>query len=172
MKVTHFFIFLFIFSISLFVLLKPTANIQKIQGNIAQLEIEDFTLYKMDKTGVLSVVSGSMGRQYIDHYEIQNVHYIENKNQVGEHLYSDNGVFKGNIAYLDTNVRYFKEDGLSFESNHAIYNTKNSYLYIPDSFTLTQNQNVVYGHELHYDSVSGQIKAEKINANYDIEEKK
>lgn len=172
MKITHFFIFLFLFSVSLFVFLQPQSYTQNSDENIPQLEIEDFTLYEIDKFGVQNVVSGTIGRQYIKHYEVQNVHYIENKNKMGEHLYADNGIFKTDIAYLNDNVRYFREDGLSFESDHAVYNTKKEFLYVPDKFVLTQNENIIYGSELYYYSLSGKMYANKINANYYIEEKK
>lgn len=171
MRITHFFIFLFLFSVLLFIFLQPQSYVQNTDENVPQLEIEDFTLYEMDKRGVKSVVSGTVGRQYIKHYEVQNVHYIENKNKTGEHLYADNGIFKAEIAYLNDNVRYFREDGLSFESDHAVYNTNKELLYVPNKFVLTQNENVIYGSELHYYSVSGKIDAKAIKANYYIEEK-
>ena len=171
MKLTHFFIFLLLFSISLFVFLQPQSYAQNTDENVPQLEIEDFTLYEIDKIGVQSVVSGTIGRQYIKHYEVQNVHYIENKNKMGEHLYADSGIFKLDTAYLNDNVRYFREDGLSFESDHAVYNTEKELLYVPDKFVLTQNENIIYGSELHYNSLSGDMDAKKIDANYYIEEK-
>lgn len=159
-----------LFSLSLFVFLEPE-KIDKVSGEvIAQLEIEDFTLYEIDENGVTSVVSGSDAKQYVSHYEVENAHYIENKNKLGEHLYADHARFEKDIAYLNDNVRYFREDGLSFESDKAIYNTKKEVLYVPDSFVLTQNENVVYGKELHYNSKTGKIKAEEIDANYYIAE--
>jgi len=172
MKLTHFFIMMLGLSFSLFVFLKPEA-LDKFNGEtIAQLEIEDFTLYEIDKTGVTSVVSGSIAKQYKTHYEVENAHYIENKNKLGEHLYADHARFEKDIAYLNDNVRYFREDGLSFESDKAVYNTKKENLYVPDKFVLTQNENVVYGKELHYYSKTGKIKAESIEANYYIIEDK
>jgi len=155
-----------------FVFLQPQDYAQNTDENVPQLEIEDFTLYEMNKVGVKSVVSGTAAMQYIKHYEVQNVHYIENKNKLSEHLYADSGIFKTDIAYLNDNVRYFREDGLSFESDHAVYNTKKEFLYVPENFVLTQNENVVYGSELHYNSLSGNIDAKKVKANYYIQEKK
>jgi len=168
MKVTHFFILMLGFSLSLFVFLRPEQLAKPSGEVVAQLEIEDFTLYKIDKNGVTSVVSGSEAKQYVSHYEVQNAHYIENKNKLGEHLYADHARFEKDIAYLNDNVRYFREDGLSFESDKAIYNTKKELLYVPENFVLTQNENVVYGKELHYNSKTGKMQAEKIDANYYI----
>ncbi len=136
------------------------------------MEIEDFTLYEMSKAGVESVVSGTIGRQYTSHYEVENAHYIENKNKLGEHLYADKGRFEKDIVYLNENVRYFREDGLSFESDHAVYNTKKEHLYVPEKFILTQNENIIYGSELHYFSKTGIINAQNIDASYYTEDKK
>ena len=172
MRLTHFFIFIFMFSISLFVFLQPEQSFNQEQEKVPQLEIEDFTLYEIDVTGVQSVVNGTIGRQYPNHYEVENAHYIENKNKMGEHLYADNGKFEKDVAYLDTNVRYFREDGLSFESDFAVYNTKEENLYVPKAFVLTQNENIIYGRELHYSSLTGDIRAQTIDANYYIQEKK
>lgn len=172
MKITHFFIFLFLFSLSLFVFLKPESYMQSSTMNVPQLEISDFTLYELDTSGVKSIVNGTTGRQYTAHYEVQNVHYIENENKLGEHLYADNGIFKGDIAYLNDNVRYFREDGLSFESDYAVYNTNKEHLFVPSKFVLTQNENVIYGKDLNYYSVTGKINAKNINANYYIEDEK
>jgi len=171
MKLTHFFVLLLLFSISLFVFLKPQ-ELSHLNGKeIAQLEIEDFIVYELTKKGVESVLSGTIGRQYSAYYEVENVHYIENKNRLDEHLYADRGRFEKNIAYLNDNVRYFREDGLSFESSKAIYDTKKELLHVPTSFILTQNENVVYGNELHYNTKTGKIRAQNIDASYYIEDK-
>ena len=156
----------------MFVFLKPQDYNKATDAQVAQLEIEDFTLYKLDEVGVQSVVSGTIGRQYVSYYEVQNTHYIENTNKLGQHLYSDKGRFEKDIAYLDDNVRYFREDGLSFESDHAVYDTEKELLYVPEKFILTQNENIVYGSELHYDSKTGEVSAQEVDANYYMEEKK
>lgn len=172
MKITHFFVLLFVFSLSLLILLKPQEYQKAGNGKIPQMEIEDFTLYELNKEGVKSVVSGTLGRQYKTYYEVENAHYVENKNRLGEHLYADKGKFEKNIAYLNDNVRYFREDGLSFESDHAIYDTSKELLYVPKRFILTQNENIIYGNELHYNAKNGKITAQQIDANYYLEEKK
>lgn len=172
MKLTHFFFILFLFSMALLVFLKPQSYKNILEENVAQLEIEDFTLYEIDKNGVQSVVSGTIGWQYESHYEVQKAHFVQNKNKLGEHIYADKGVFEEHTAYLDENVRYFREDGLSFESDHAVYNTKKDQLSVPDKFILTQNKNVIYGSDLHYNSQTGHMRADQIEANYFLEEKK
>ena len=156
---------------SIFIFLEPQSYAQNADENVPRLEIEDFTLYEINTQGVQSVVSGTLGRQYISHYEVENSHYIQNKNHLGEHLYADKGVFEKDTAYLNDNVRYFREDGLSFESDHAVYDTKKEFLYVPENFILTQNENIIYGKELHYYSQTGDIKAQTIDANYYIQEK-
>ncbi len=171
MRLTHFFVILLLFSVSLFFFLKPSSYVKNSDGEIAQLEIEDFTVYELNKEGVKSVLSGTIGRQFSKYYEVENAHYIENKKELSEHLYSDMGRFEKEIAYLDENVRYFREDGLSFESDHAVYNTNKESLYVPKSFILTYNENIVYGQELHYDVISGRISAQKVDANYYLEDK-
>jgi len=172
MKLTHFFVGMLLFSLALFVFLRPENISTTSAGKIAQLEIEDFTLYEITKDGVQSVVSGTVAKQFETHYEVENAHYIENKNKLGEHLYADRAKFEKDVAYMNENVRYFREDGLSFESDKAIYNTKEEELYVPEKFVLTQNENIVYGKELHYNSKTGKINALDIDANYYIQEKK
>ena len=171
MKLTHFFFLLFLFSMALFVFLKPQSYVNVSEKNVALLEIEDFTLYEINTDGVQSVVSGTIGWQYANHYEVQKAHFVQNKNKLGEHIYADKGVFEQNTAYLDDNVRYFREDGLSFESDLAVYNTKKEQLSVPEKFVLTQNKHVVYGSNLDYNSHTGLMQAQKIDANYYIEEK-
>lgn len=172
MRITHFFVILFLFAASLLIFLEPQEYLKSAETKIAQLEIEDFSIYEISKEGVQSVVSGTIGRQYTTYYEVENVHYIENKNQVGEHIYADQGKFEKEIAYLDENVRYFREDGLSFESDHARYNTKKELLYVAEKFILTQNENIIYGKELNYNVKTGAIAAKEIDANYYVEDKK
>jgi len=172
MKLTHFFILLFILSAFMYMFFNPQSSSNAIEEDVAQMEIEDFTLYEIDKTGVQSVVSGTLGRQYTEHYDVENAHYVENKNKRGEHLYADKGRFEKDIVYLDDNVRYFREDGLSFESDHAVYDTKKDLLNVPEAFILTQNENIIYGRSLHYNSQTGQMRAKNIDANYYIQEKK
>ena len=99
MKLTHFFVVMLLLSLALFVFLKPEASSITTGKEIAQLEIEDFIVYKIDKTGVASVVSGTVGKQFTAYYEVENAHYIENKNKLGEHLYADYARFEKDIAY-------------------------------------------------------------------------
>lgn len=172
MKLTHFFIILLLFSVSLFVFLQPGSYAKNSDENIAQIEIEDFSIYELNKIGVKSVLSGTIGRQFSTHYEVENAHYVENKKDLSEHLYADIGRFKKNIAYLDENVRYFREDGLSFESDHAIYNMKKESLFVPEKFILTQHENIIYGQKLRYFAKSGKISAKKVDANYYLEDTK
>ncbi len=172
MKLTHFYIVLFLFSISLFVFLQPESYVKNKDEQVAQLEIEDFSVFEINTQGVKSVLSGTSGQQFSTHYQVENAHYIENKKDFSEHLYSDVGRFEKDVAYLNDNVRFFREDGLSFESNYAVYNTKKESLYVKDSFILTQNENIIYGKELHYDTVSGQLSAQGVDANYYLEDKK
>lgn len=172
MKLTHFFIILLLFCVSIFVFLQPSSYTKNAGEKIAQLEIEDFTVYELNTKGVKSILSGTVGRQFSTYYEVENAHYVENKKISSEHLYADSGMFEKDIAYLDDNVRYFREDGLSFESDHAVYNTKKESLYVPKNFILTQNENIVYGKELRYDAVSGKMSAQKVDANYYLEDEK
>ena len=172
MRITHFFVIVFLFAASLLVFLEPQEYLKSTEAKIAQLEIEDFSIYEISKEGVQSVVSGTLARQYPTYYEVENVHYIENKNQLGEHIYADQGKFEKEVAYLDENVRYFREDGLSFESDHAVYNTKKELLHVPEKFILTQNENIIYGTELNYNVKTGAIVAKEIDANYYVEDKK
>ena len=172
MKLTHFYIILFLFSLSLFVFLQPESYVKSEGEQVAQLEIEDFSVYEINTQGVKSVLSGTSGQQFTTHYQVENAHYIENKKDFSEHLYSDVGRFEKDVAYLNNNVRFFREDGLSFESNDALYNTKKESLYVKDNFILTQNENIIYGNELHYDTVSGQLSAQSVDANYYLEDRK
>ena len=172
MRITHFFVLVFLFSISMFVFLKPQAYTKTDGKEVPTLEIEDFTVYELDQTGVQSVLSGTKGRQYKTHYDIKHAHYRQNKNAISENIYADKGRFEKDIAYLDDNVRYYREDGLSFESEHAVYNTKREYLYVASDFVSTKNENVVYGKELHYYAKTGKSRAQKIVATYYYEDKK
>ncbi len=172
MKLTHFFIILLLFSVSIFVFLQPGSYTRSRDSKVPQLEIEDFSVYELTTEGVKSVLSGTVGRQFSTHYEVENAHYVENKKVLSEHLYADVGKFEKEIAYLDENVRYFREDGLSFESDHAVYDTKKETLYVPKKFIFTQNENVVYGSELNYNAKTGKMSAQKVDASYYLEDKK
>ena len=172
MRITHFFVALFIFSVGMLVFLKPQDYTKSNGEEVAKLEIEDFTVYKLDKTGVQSVLSGTSGRQFKTHYDVKHAHYQQNKNAFSENLYADRGRFEKEIAYLDENVRFYREDGLMFESEHAVYDTVKEYLYVASNFVLTKNENVVYGKELHYYAKTGKTLAKSIEANYYVEDKK
>lgn len=172
MRITHFFILVLLFGISIFVILKPQAYTKSNGEEVASLEIEDFTVYKLNQEGVQSVLSGTQGRQFETHYDVEHAQYMQNKNRFNEKLYADKGRFEKEIAYLDGNVRYFRADGLSFKSEHAVYNTDKEHLYVPENFVLTQNENVVYGKKLHYYAKTSKTLAKKIEANYYLKDKK
>ncbi len=172
MNVNLFFLTIAFGLIGIYVFLRPMVIEKEEKREIALLDLKQFTVYKLEKQGLQSIMTGSSGERYIDRYEVYDTNYTDNSHSYVQHMASDFAFYRGDEVHLEGNVRYEREDGLTFFSNEALYNQKNGIAKTKGSFTVTQNQDKVKGTRLYYNSTNGKIRAKNITGYYTLRNKK
>jgi LPS export ABC transporter protein LptC len=170
MNINIFFVFISSVLLSILFLFKPLELQQKNHNSIALFNLSVFTIYEFDENGLLSVLNGEEGIRYKDRYEIQDVDYTDNSQEFVANIQSDYGVYKNEVINLNANVVYIREDGVTFESQEAVYNTKTSIVRVDKDFVIYKNKNIIRGVLLVYNNKLDIMKFHNVRAIYRIDE--
>jgi LPS export ABC transporter protein LptC len=170
MNINIFFVFISSVLLSILFLFKPLELQQKNHNSIALFNLSVFTIYEFDENGLLSVLNGEEGIRYKDRYEIQDVDYTDNSQEFVANIQSDYGVYKNEVINLNANVVYIREDGVTFESQEAVYNTKTSIVRVDKDFVIYKNKNIIRGVLLVYNNKLDIMKFHNVRAIYQIDE--
>jgi LPS export ABC transporter protein LptC len=170
MNINIFFVFISSVLLSILFLFKPLELQQKNHNSIALFNLSVFTIYEFDENGLLSVLNGEEGIRYKDRYEIQDVDYTDNSQEFVANIQSDYGVYKNEVINLNANVVYIREDGVTFESQEAVYNTKTSVVRVDKDFIIYKNKNIIRGILLVYNNKLDIMKFNNVRAIYQIDE--
>ena len=171
MNINLFFITIIAGLSGIFFLFKPLDIKQKTFGEIPMLELEKFKLTELTTEGLSSILNGEIGTKYTDRYIMSNLDYIDNAGNKISNLKSDKGLYKGEVLDLNDNVRYTREDGLTFITQKAIYNKKTNIVISSTDYVSTFNENKVIGTYLEYNTATTIAKSKNITANYKLKER-
>jgi LPS export ABC transporter protein LptC len=172
MNVNNFFILLIVgLSVILFAF-KPLDIDNKKQIDIPILELKNFKLIELGKVGLNNIMFGTDGIKYTDRYTIENVNFIDNTKEFSAKIKADNSLYKNNIVYLNGNVIYNREDGLTFLSEEAIYDEKTKIVKTNKRYISTLNGNRATGSSIVYNSILEKTKSKNVTINYKLKERK
>jgi len=155
----------------IFIFFKPLDIKQQIFGDVAQLKMNEFTMYELNKNALETLVTGSKALRYKDRYVFNEVDFTDNSQKFISNIQANKGVYKDNILNLSKNVSFVREDGLEFKSNTLVYNTKSAIAYTNDNYTAFMGENSMRGTSLKYFSAKKKITSKNVVVNYQIEEK-
>lgn len=170
MNINFFFFFIIVVLLSILSIFKPTQKNIDIQESVALLEIESFKLYEFDNFGLRSITNGTHAKKYSDFYEIENVHFIRDKDNKIENIYAQYGRYDPDELSLNSNVKYVRADGLSFDSDEAKYLVLKELITTNGKFHINQNGNDIDGVALSYNVKNREISAKNIRGNFTIKE--
>ena len=170
MNINIFFAFISSVLLSILFLFKPVELQQKNHNGIALFNLSVFTIYEFDENGLLSVLNGEDGVRYKDRYEIQDVDYTDNSQKFVANMQSNYGVYKNEVINLNGDVVYIREDGVTFKSKEAVYNTKTSIVRVDKDFIIYKNKNIIRGILLVYNNKLDIMKFNNVRAIYQIDE--
>lgn len=152
-------------------LFKPLDLKQQRFGDIPLFSISSFTMYEIDSKGLITMMNGEEGTRYSNRYSVKNIDYTDNSKRYIANMRSDSGIYKDNIVYLDGNVTYVREDGLTFKTQKAVFNKKTKIATAEGNFVLYRDANIVTGKELKYDSSKEKVESKNVMAIYQIEKR-
>lgn len=138
---------------------------------VAQFSLSSFTLYELDKIGLTTLMKGSEAIRYEDRYVVKNIDYSDNSKEYIINIKAKNGLYKGDIVYLDGDVKFEREDGLNFFSQEVTYNKITDIAVSEVDYVSYMGLNQVRGSEIIHDNKNNTIKSKNVYAIYDMREK-
>lgn len=134
-------------------------------------ELTSFTLHELNKVGLQTVMIGDAAVRYEDRYTVSNIDYTDNSREYIANMKAKQGLYKDNIVELEKDVVYTREDGLTFETNKAIYNKNTSIATTDSDYISYRENNVVEGSFVKYNNSLNRVNSKNVTATYQLKEK-
>ena len=155
----------------IFIGFKPLDVKQQNFVDVPLFELQSFVVYEINQLGLDTMMLGSNAIRYSDRYTVKNIDYTDNSTNYIANMKANNGIYKNNIVVLNGDVVYTREDGLTFQTQKAIYNKKTSIAKTDTPYVLYQGQNRVRGSSLIYNSKLNTIQSNQVVSKYQLKEK-
>lgn len=146
----------------------PTYKYSKDVGEIPKIELYNFTLYEMSHHGIDHLLAGKEGKKFDDYYTVTSAKFSDNTRQLLHSLQSEHALYRDDVLSLEGDIRYSRQDGLSFDADHGTYNTKNGVVQIPENIVIRQDNHRIEGENIRYEVDHQVITANRIQAKYQI----
>ncbi|MCJ7764873.1 MAG: LPS export ABC transporter periplasmic protein LptC [Thiovulaceae bacterium] len=148
---------------------KPMLVEETIRGEVAQLELHNFTLYELDVNGLKDIMMGRQGLRFDDRIEVKDINYTDSTRSLQNNIQADFGLYNNKeLITLEGNVRYYREDGMKFRSNKAIIDQNRETINTVGHFTLENFSENAVGTDLFYDNKNGLSSAENVTGTFDL----
>ena len=151
---------------------KPITVKQQEFIDVPVFNVLAFTMYELNHEGLVTLMSGTQGTKYSNRYVVDHADYTDNSKNYVANIKAKNGIYQNDIATMTGDVVYFREDGLTFESEEVIYNKKTSITRSDGDYVLYRNKNKVTGNFLVYNNNKDLIDSKKVTVKYQIKEEK
>ena len=139
--------------------------------DVPLFELSSFTLHELNRFGLQTVMTGDSAIRYEDRYSVSNINYTDNSKEYIANMKANHGIYKDEIIELEDDVVYSKENGVTFETNKAIYNKKTTIATAEIDFIAYKDKNVISGSFMKYNNSLNKIESKNIVAKYQIKEK-
>ncbi|MBD3796347.1 MAG: LPS export ABC transporter periplasmic protein LptC [Campylobacterales bacterium] len=136
------------------------------------MHINNFTMYELDTHGLKTMMLGLEAFRYQDRYTIDDIDHTDHSKTHISNLKADFGIYKDDVLDLDGNVSLVRDDGLSYETQKALYYKKEGLLVVDTDYKLSQGDNVLRGSYIDHNNLTGKIHSKNIYAKYIIKETK
>lgn len=152
-------------------LFKPLNFKQQTFVDVPLFSLTSFTMYELNAKGLITLMSGDEAVRYADRYTVKLIDYTDNSQEYIANMKANNGIYKDEIVYLDGDVVYYREDGLTFETQKAVYNKKTSIAQADGSYVIYMDKNRVIGKELKYNNSLEKVSSKDVTAKYQLKER-
>ena len=138
---------------------------------IASVEMYDVQDHEINDKEVVSITNAKKVMRYNDRDEFFDVNTLLRRNGFINSLSANRGEKRGSVVYLSGDVRYVRDDGVTFRSNSVQYHQDTDVLKGFEPFTLTDVKSQTVGKSFVYDIKNKKIDAEKIYSIVELEKK-
>lgn len=153
-------------------LFKPMEIKQHVFKEVPLFTISNFTMHELDQKGLVTLMNGSKAARFTDRYTVEEMDYTDNSKEYMANMKANSGVYKNEVVHLNGEILYVREDGLTFETQKAVYNKKTAIATADGDFVLYRGANRVTGEKLKYNNSLEKIESKNVNAIYKFEESK
>lgn len=169
-KTLYYFVSIF-FAVMVFLLAQDPylLDFRPVDPKIAQVEMYDVQDHEISVNGVISITNAKQAVRYSDRDELYGVDALLRRDGLINSLRADKGILQDNIVYLDGDVRYVRNDGITFESAAVEYHRDKDMLKGKVPFVLSDNYNKTLGDSFTYVIKEGKIEANNIHATLETE---
>lgn len=116
MNINYFFIFI-LFSLAMILFLfRPLEMTQQKFDDVPLFTISTFTMYELNSKGLITLMNGDKATRYSDRYTVEQINYTDNSKKYLANMQSNSGIYKDDVVYLDGDIIYTREDGLTFDA--------------------------------------------------------
>jgi len=170
MNITNFFITVFIGFVMIFTLFKPLDRKYEKFVETPLFELTNFTIYEFNDHGLETLLKADKGSRFKDRYTMSHLNYADNTRSYISYITAKDGVYKDDILHLYNKVVYIREDGLTFQSQDAVYNKKSKIFKTDSDFIMFLNKDKVTGTSLRYNSIKRKIQSKNVVMQYQLKE--
>jgi LPS export ABC transporter protein LptC len=171
MNINFFFIVISSILLMILLLFKPLDFKQQAFVDVPMFSLSSFTMYELNNKGLITLMIGDEAVRYADRYTVKLIDYTDSSKDYIANMKANNGVYKDDIVYLDGDVVYYREDGLTFETQKAVYNKKSSIAQADGKYVFYMEKNRVIGRELKYNNSLERVQSKDVIAKYQLKER-
>lgn len=168
MTVNHFFVAIALVMAGIYFGFRPVTFEETRHGEIAQLDLNGFTIYEMDEKGLIHILHGKEGLRFADRYEVHDIAFIDSSEALSKELTADFGRAREKTVELKGNVLIRQSDGSEMRTEEVLYDKTKRLATGSGRFALKQGDNRATGEGFSYRLDDGHIKARKITAFYTL----
>jgi len=140
--------------------------------DVPLFEIKDFTMYELDKIGLQTIMIGNSATRYSDRYTIKTMDYTDNEKNYIANMKADHAIYKDDFVTLSGNVTYLRDDGLTFQTQKALYNKKTSITTSDVGYVAYLNDSIIKGSYIQYNNNKNRIFSKNVQAKIQLKEGK
>lgn len=143
---------------------KDNIDVKKVTKPGVQAHLVNSKLIEIDFNGSKKVLVAADAKQYKDRVDFKQFYYKSDKVALSSNYARE----KKTIYTLWNNVVAKRADGAQYGGQKAIYAKKSETLKFVDKFNLHDGSNSIVGKKMHYDELSGSVKANNVKAIYEM----
>lgn len=139
--------------------------------DVPLFELTSFTLHELNRVGLQTMMIGDSAVRYEDRYKVSNIDYTDNSKDYIANMKAKRGLYKDEIVDLEEDVVYTREDGLTFETQRAIYNKKTNITTSESDYRSYRGKNIINGSFVKYNNSLNRVESKNVRATYQLREK-
>jgi LPS export ABC transporter protein LptC len=171
MNVNTFFSITAVLLVVMFLAFRPVSLEKPDEKEIAELDLQSFTIYELDRNGLVRMMYGDQGQRFKEkRYEVKNIAYTDSKSGMTQDMTADFGEYRRDTIMLEGHVQIRRSDGLEIKTEKASYSQAKGIVKTDGPFLMIQSPYTAEGENLVYHTENGHIVAETIKANYRLPE--